>query len=131
MILTVDIGNTTVCVCGVERREELTTRFCTRLSTVTGKSAGAYAAELREALMSGSLSGTPHGPGEEIGDVLFTAAKLAQMSGVDPEEALHNACDKFDRRFRAVEEAADKPLSQCSREELLALWKGAKSQDPS
>ena len=50
MILTVDIGNTTVCVCGVERREELTTRFCTRLSTVTGKSAGAYAAELREAL---------------------------------------------------------------------------------
>ena len=88
-------------------------------------------AELREALMSGSLSGTPHGPGEEIGDVLFTAAKLAQMSGVDPEEALHNACDKFDRRFRAVEEAADKPLSQCSREELLALWKGAKSQDPS
>ena len=51
MILTVDIGNTTVCVCGVERRtEELTARFCTRLSTVHGKSAGEYAAELREAL---------------------------------------------------------------------------------
>ena len=33
------------------------------------------------------------------------AAKIAQMSGVDPEDALHRACDKFDRRFRAVEEA--------------------------
>ena len=52
MILTVDIGNTTVCVCGVERREsaELAARFCTRLSTVHGKSGTEYAAELRQAL---------------------------------------------------------------------------------
>ena len=51
MILTVDIGNTTVCVCALERRtEELSARLCTRLTTVHGKSAGAYAEELRAAL---------------------------------------------------------------------------------
>ena len=30
-----------------------------------------------------------------------------------------------------VEEAADKPLSECSEAELLALWDRAKAQDPS
>ena len=54
------------------------------------------------------------------------AAKIAQMSGVDPEDALHRACDKFDSRFRAVEEAADKPLGEYSLEELVALWEQAK-----
>jgi len=44
---------------------------------------------------------------------------------------LHRACDKFDRRFRAVEEAADKPLPECGEAELLALWNDAKSHDPS
>ena len=68
---------------------------------------------------------------EELGDTLFMAAKIAQMSGVDPEDALHRACDKFDRRFRAVEEAADKPLPECGEAELLALWNDAKSHDPS
>lgn len=39
MILTVDIGNTTVCVCGVEKREAEghTAVFCTKLETVPGK----------------------------------------------------------------------------------------------
>ena len=68
---------------------------------------------------------------EELGDTLFMAAKVAQMSGLDPEDALHRACDKFDRRFRAVEETADKPLADCSQAELLALWNDAKSHDPS
>ena len=31
----------------------------------------------------------------------------------------------------AVEETADKPLSECSEAELLALWDAAKSHDPS
>ena len=43
----------------------------------------------------------------------------------------NEACDKFDRRFRAVEEAADKPLPECGEAELLALWNDAKSHDPS
>ena len=87
--------------------------------------------ELRAALESGQAPDAPHGVLEELGDTLFMAAKVAQMSGLDPEDALHRACDKFDRRFRAVEEAADKPLSECSEAELLALWDRAKAQDPS
>ena len=58
---------------------------------------------------------------EELGDTLFMTAKIAQMSGIDPEEALHCACDKFDARFREVEESAGKPLAEYSEEELLAL----------
>ena len=48
------------------------------------------------------------------------------MTGVDPEDALHRSCDKFDARFRMVEEAAEKPLAEYSEEELLALWRAAK-----
>ena len=87
--------------------------------------------ELRAALESGQAPDAPHGVREELGDTLFMAAKVAQMSGLDPEDALHRACDKFDRRFRAVEEAADKPLSECREGVLLALWDRAKAQDPS
>ena len=52
MILTGDIGNTTVCVCGVEKREAEghTAVFCTKLETVPGKDGAAYKAELRDAL---------------------------------------------------------------------------------
>ena len=88
-------------------------------------------AELRQAVEAGQPVDSPHGIREELGDTLLMAAKIAQMSGVDPEDALHRACDKFDRRFRAVEEAADKPLPECGEAELLALWNDAKSHDPS
>ena len=60
--------------------------------------------ELRAALEAGAAADAPHGVREEVGDALFIAAKIAQMSGVDPEDALHRACDKFDSRFRKVEQ---------------------------
>ena len=87
--------------------------------------------ELRSALEAGQAPDVPHGVREEVGDTLFMAAKLAQMSGVDPEDALHRACDKFERRFRAVEDAADRPLSDYDEAELRALWDNAKANDPS
>lgn len=85
--------------------------------------------ELREALERGETD-APHGIREEVGDTLFIAAKVAQMSGVDPEDALHRACDKFDQRFRLVETAAaGKPLAELTEEELIALWKAAKATE--
>ena len=45
---------------------------------------------------------------EEIGDVLFSAVNAARKLGVDPEAALHAACEKFMRRFAYVETKADK-----------------------
>lgn len=82
--------------------------------------------ELRQALEAGGPAEASHGVREELGDLLFISAKIGQMSGVDPEEALHLACDKFDRRFRRVETAADKPLPAYTEEELVALWKSVK-----
>lgn len=87
--------------------------------------------ELREALESGKPADAPHGVQEEVGDALFITAKVAQMSGVDPEDALHRACDKFDRRFRLVEQRADKPLSSYDEAALVALWKAAKAAEKS
>lgn len=84
--------------------------------------------ELRRALEAGGPAEAPHGVREELGDLLFAAAKLSQMSGVDPEEALHLACDKFDGRFRRVEAAADKPLADYPPAELAALWDAARKE---
>ena len=87
--------------------------------------------ELRAAMESGKAPEDPHGLREELGDVLFIAAKIGQMTGTDPEDALHRSCDKFDSRFRFVEESADKPLSDCGEAELLALWREAKTKEQS
>lgn len=85
--------------------------------------------ELRAALERGGSADEPHGIREELGDALFMTAKVGQMCAVDPEDALHRACDKFDRRFRYVEEHAPSSLDQCSDETLLALWKQAKEKE--
>ena len=85
--------------------------------------------ELRAALEAGAAADEPHGVREELGDLLFITAKVAQMSGVDPEDALHRACDKFDGRFRRVEALADKPLGEYAEAELLELWKSAKKEE--
>ena len=62
---------------------------------------------------------------------LFILCKIAQMSGVDPEDALHRACDKDQTRFRRVADAADKPLSDYTETEKIALWKQAKNESSS
>ena len=87
------------------------------------------ARELRRAVEAGGDASAPHGVREELGDLLFIAANLAQLAGVDPEDALHRACDKFDRRFRRMEEAADKPFAGCTEEELTELWRSAKREE--
>ena len=64
---------------------------------------------------------------EELGDLLFAAVKAGRFLGLDSEQALTQACDKFIRRFRTVEELAPRALKECSLEELEALWAQAKS----
>ena len=60
-----------------------------------------------------------------LGDVMFASAKLAQRSGVDPEEALHQACDRFAAHFRMMEESMSAPMEAYSPEEQKALWDAA------
>ena len=83
-------------------------------------------AELRQAVETGQPVDSPHGIREELGDALFILCKIAQMSGVDPEDALHRACDKYQGRFRRVADAADRPLNAYTEAEKIALWEQAK-----
>lgn len=71
---------------------------------------------------------------EELGDVLFAAVKAARFAGVDPEDALNAACEKFIRRYAAVEQgAADRgvPVSDLTLAEMTDLWNGAKQRHDS
>gem|GEM_PF-3965555 len=66
---------------------------------------------------------------EELGDVLFAAVKVGRFVGVDPEVAIHGTCEKFIRRYRAVEEGAaamGKSVDQLPPETLETLWVEAK-----
>jgi ATP diphosphatase len=66
---------------------------------------------------------------EEIGDVLFCIVNYARMKGHDSEEILRAANKKFERRFKAMEQAlkaSGKDLSGTSLEEKLEAWKVGK-----
>lgn len=67
---------------------------------------------------------------DEIGDLLFSCVNLARHVGADPEAALREANDKFERRFRCVEAllaAAGRTPEQASPDEMDRLWERAKS----
>lgn len=69
-------------------------------------------------------------PEEELGDLLFAAVKTGRFLGLDSEQALTRACDKFIRRFQSVEErAGGRPLGELPLEELEALWAQAKAEE--
>lgn len=63
---------------------------------------------------------------EEFGDILFATVNLARWNKIDAEQALLKANKKFEKRFRKMEELAEKPLNDHSFEEFDALWKQAK-----
>lgn len=64
---------------------------------------------------------------EEMGDLLFSVVNWARHRGIDPEAALRDANAKFERRFRAVEAMADRPLDSMDIAGLDALWERAKA----
>jgi len=80
--------------------------------------------ELEEAVQTGN------GVQEELGDVLFAAVCAAYMTGHDPEETLHKACEKFIKRFAAMEQSAvsqGRSLEAYTPAEQLSLWEDAKA----
>jgi tetrapyrrole methylase family protein / MazG family protein len=81
--------------------------------------------EMEEIRQAGDASETE----EEFGDFLFAAASLARHLKIDPESALRKATEKFDRRFRKMEEEATRrnvQLKDLSAAELDELWNQAK-----
>ena len=69
---------------------------------------------------------------EEVGDLLFAVVNVARFLHAEPEEALTRSCDKFIRRFEAVEKMAlarGVNMESASLEELDALWDEAKREE--
>jgi nucleoside triphosphate diphosphatase len=86
-------------------------------------------AELRAELAAGR---TPARVRDEVGDLLFAAVNLARHLGIDPEDALRATNRKFERRFRAIEQAlaaSGRRAAEASLEELEALWQQAKRRE--
>jgi len=81
--------------------------------------------EVKQAFDSGDARHTE----EEIGDLLFVCVNLARHYNVDADFALRKANQKFERRFRQVENFAEKSISDYSSEELEMFWKKAKSEE--
>ena len=67
---------------------------------------------------------------DELGDLLFVAVNLSRFLGVDAEQALRRSNQKFERRFRHMEQqlqAAGERLEGRDIEALEAAWQNAKS----
>lgn len=84
--------------------------------------------ELREALCEGRSAAVR----EEMGDLLFTVANLARRLAIDPEAALRAANQKFERRFRALEQdarTAGLRLDALDLSALERLWTAVKERE--
>lgn len=80
--------------------------------------------EMREAIACGDLDAME----DELGDLLFVATNLARQLNIDPGTALRRGNAKFERRFRAMEDAAggQDGLEPMGLEEMEALWQKVK-----
>lgn len=66
---------------------------------------------------------------EEVGDLLFAVVNLARHLNVNPEQALRQANNKFEQRFRGVEQILRQqalPVEQASLEQMEAAWQQVK-----
>ena len=71
---------------------------------------------------------------EEIGDLLFAIVNLSRHVGIPPESALRRANQKFERRFRAIEDRLaqqGRAPNECTLAQLDALWDEVKKQPTS
>ena len=85
--------------------------------------------KLAEELREFADAATPEEATEELGDVLFVVADFARRQGIEAEDALREACSKFERRFRAMEAGVrtdGAEMQELGHPELLRRWEAAK-----
>lgn len=79
-------------------------------------------------------SGDPVRLQGELGDLLFAMVNVVRLLGMDAEQALSRANEKFERRFRAMERAlrtrGDVRMQELSLEELDVVWEAVKRDEP-
>ena len=79
--------------------------------------------ELVEAIESGDEAAIE----EEFGDLFFALVNVARYLDVYPEVALNKSVNKFESRFRYIEEHANLPLEQMTLQQMDRLWDEAKA----
>jgi ATP diphosphatase len=80
--------------------------------------------ELRQELAADPPS-PPARVEEEVGDLLFAVANLSRFLKFDAETCLRRANQKFERRFKAMEQELahrGKALKECTLDEMEAVW---------
>jgi MazG family protein len=68
----------------------------------------------------------------ELGDVLFAVTNLGRKLGLDPEQALRDATDRFAGRFRHLESALaaeGRAVADAGPDEQERLWQAAKAAE--
>jgi MazG family protein len=69
---------------------------------------------------------------DELGDLLFSVVNVARLSGIDADEALGGAIEKFRRRFTDMEAdliAQGKSVGAVAQEEMERSWEAAKARE--
>ena len=87
--------------------------------------------EERRELDAARQSGSTDAVAEELGDLLFVVANISRHLGIDPELALKAANQKFEERFRHIEErlgADGRSPAESNLDEMEALWQEAKKK---
>jgi tetrapyrrole methylase family protein/MazG family protein len=64
---------------------------------------------------------------EEVGDLLFTVVNISRFYGVDPEDALRSATQKFIDRFSYIEKNLD--FNKTTTEMMDRLWEEKKEME--
>jgi MazG family protein len=78
---------------------------------------------------TGDDTGSKDKVSDEFGDILFTLVNVARFARIHPETALAGSTQKFEQRFRRMEQAAlstGRTLDQVPRDEMERLWDEAK-----
>jgi len=69
---------------------------------------------------------------EELGDIFFSLVNVARLAGLDAEEALQDAIEKFRRRFAGMEAdlvARGRSVEGVTPEELERSWEAVKARE--
>ena len=84
--------------------------------------------ELKVAIMQSDMTSAK----EELGDLLFVASNVGRHLQVDAETILQQACEKFKRRFNAMQLLAanqGKKMSDYDLKELSDFWAIVKERE--
>lgn len=79
--------------------------------------------EMREAFANQDMENLK----EEMGDVIFSMVNVARLAGIDVNEVLTSTNNKFERRFRYIEDNCD--IEKSDIEKMESLWEKAKQKE--